>query len=70
MTWHSCAAHMLLYCLFAPQLDMTTTLELLKTQIFNDYGRGNEDWKNKAEQKKKKKRKDGGISMTDEQFSV
>lgn len=38
-----CSPHVTVLCLFAPQRDMTATLELLKTQIFNDYGHGNED---------------------------
>lgn len=48
-----CSPHVAVLCLFGPQRDMTATLELLKTQISNDYDHGNEETeKIKAEQKK------------------
>lgn len=37
-----CSPHVAVLCLFAPQRDMTATLELLKTQISDDYDHGNE----------------------------
>lgn len=51
-----CSPHVAVLCLFAPQRDMTATLELLKTQISDDYDHGNEE----AGVKKKKNRKHQG----------
>lgn len=52
-----CSPHVAVLCLFAPQRDMTATLELLKTQISNDYSHGNEETE-KIKQNKKSERKE------------
>lgn len=52
-----CSPHVAVLCLFAPQHDTTATLELLKTQISNDYSHGNEETEeNKAERKKNREK--------------
>lgn len=51
-----CSPHVAVLCLFAPQRDMTATLERLKTQISNDLGHGNEKIQ-KTKQNKKSGRK-------------
>lgn len=58
-----CSPHVAVLCLFAPQREMTATLELLKIQISNGYCHGKEE---KEKIKQNKKTEQGGISMTDE----